>query len=238
MFLDNRYAAIYYRIIDMAANQKHIGYTEVHHIIPRCLGGNNVQDNLVRVTPKQHFVLHHLLTKMVSDPIKLRKLGRAWRMMCTASKDTPGRRTATRYHIERCSFIISRGKMSEEERLRRSATFKKKHAEDKEWAARRAESIRATMATPEYRAKVKLERMQRSNNPEYLAKLSEGNRRRYMRDEERVATSAAIRKVRSTSESRQKTSKASLDMWKNPEHRAKISAAMKRAWEKRRTEKL
>ena len=39
-------------------------YTEKHHIIPRSLGGSNDIDNLVRLTAKQHFICHKLLTKM------------------------------------------------------------------------------------------------------------------------------------------------------------------------------
>jgi len=29
------------------------GYSENHHIIPKCLGGSNDQENLVRLTPKE-----------------------------------------------------------------------------------------------------------------------------------------------------------------------------------------
>lgn len=36
-------------------------YMEVHHIIPRSLNGTNDHSNLVHLTPKEHFVCHHLL---------------------------------------------------------------------------------------------------------------------------------------------------------------------------------
>lgn len=36
---------------------------ETHHIIPRCLNGNNDETNLVNLTSKAHFVAHHLLYK-------------------------------------------------------------------------------------------------------------------------------------------------------------------------------
>jgi hypothetical protein len=37
-------------------------YYEQHHILPKCLGGNNEKNNLVLLTAKEHFVCHKLLT--------------------------------------------------------------------------------------------------------------------------------------------------------------------------------
>lgn len=37
---------------------------EKHHIIPRCMGGNNNIDNLVNLTPEEHFIAHQLLVKI------------------------------------------------------------------------------------------------------------------------------------------------------------------------------
>lgn len=42
-------------------------YTELHHIVPRCLGGTNVNDNLVRLTAREHFIAHRLLAKIHPD---------------------------------------------------------------------------------------------------------------------------------------------------------------------------
>lgn len=36
-------------------------YTEVHHIIPKCLGGSSEEDNLVLLTAEEHVVAHILL---------------------------------------------------------------------------------------------------------------------------------------------------------------------------------
>ena len=38
-------------------------YTETHHIIPRSLGGLDNDENLVRLTAREHFICHWLLTK-------------------------------------------------------------------------------------------------------------------------------------------------------------------------------
>lgn len=39
-------------------------YTEKHHIIPKCFGGPDTKDNLVSLTPEEHFLAHQLLVKM------------------------------------------------------------------------------------------------------------------------------------------------------------------------------
>ena len=50
--------------------QKNI-YFEKHHIIPRCMGGNNDQNNIVKLTAREHFVAHWILTKIYNKEWKL-----------------------------------------------------------------------------------------------------------------------------------------------------------------------
>lgn len=40
------------------------GYTETHHIIPRALQGSDDADNLIALTPEDHFMCHRLLAKI------------------------------------------------------------------------------------------------------------------------------------------------------------------------------
>lgn len=40
------------------------GYGEIHHIIPRSLGGKDLKENLVKLTAKEHFIAHRLLAKI------------------------------------------------------------------------------------------------------------------------------------------------------------------------------
>lgn len=54
------------------------GYKEKHHIIPRCLGGNDEPENLIELTAKQHFVAHKLLAE---ENVNNKKLISAWNMM-------------------------------------------------------------------------------------------------------------------------------------------------------------
>lgn len=39
-------------------------YAERHHILPRCMGGGGEPENLIRLTPEDHFFAHLLLAKM------------------------------------------------------------------------------------------------------------------------------------------------------------------------------
>lgn len=39
-------------------------YSEKHHIVPKCLGGGNDAENLVRLTLREHFIAHRLLVKI------------------------------------------------------------------------------------------------------------------------------------------------------------------------------
>ena len=58
------YAAHYSALIERAKNRAVDGYIERHHIIPRCIGGDNRKENIVALTPEEHFVAHQLLAKL------------------------------------------------------------------------------------------------------------------------------------------------------------------------------
>lgn len=58
------YTAIYERLIAKAKDRVIAEYTEAHHILPKCMGGDDGKDNLVNLTPEEHYVAHQLLCKM------------------------------------------------------------------------------------------------------------------------------------------------------------------------------
>lgn len=39
-------------------------YFELHHIVPRCLGGTDGESNLAKLTAEEHYVAHQLLVKL------------------------------------------------------------------------------------------------------------------------------------------------------------------------------
>lgn len=64
MFLNNKYKKWYNSIISNAKLKVNIGIVEKHHIIPKSLGGTDDNNNLVLLTPREHFICHLLLIKM------------------------------------------------------------------------------------------------------------------------------------------------------------------------------
>ena len=83
MFTDSKYTRWYYQIIESAKNSVPAVF-EKHHIIPRSIGGSNSTENLVRLTPRQHFICHLLLVKMTKGQHK-RSMIYASQMMCMKS---------------------------------------------------------------------------------------------------------------------------------------------------------
>lgn len=66
IFINNKYTNWYNSLINKAQNRIVLGYAEKHHIIPSALGGTNEKDNIVKLTPREHFICHLLLTKMTT----------------------------------------------------------------------------------------------------------------------------------------------------------------------------
>jgi hypothetical protein len=82
MYKDNKYTKWYYSIINKAQiRQLPLSeYKERHHVIPKSLGGNNLPENLVNLTAKEHFICHLLLPKMVNSTYKSKMLYALWSM--------------------------------------------------------------------------------------------------------------------------------------------------------------
>jgi 5-methylcytosine-specific restriction endonuclease McrA len=106
MYLHNKYTIWYYNIINHAKNRIIGTYTERHHIIPRSLGGNNEKTNIVRLTGREHFICHWLLTKMTQGKFKS-KMRYALRRMEHSSKDHQD----GRYHTKITSKVFERNKI-------------------------------------------------------------------------------------------------------------------------------
>ena len=76
----NKYKQWYTNITERAKNRVLETYTESHHIVPRSLGGRDERNNLVNLTPREHFICHWLLVKMTTGQ-EHHKMLNALRMM-------------------------------------------------------------------------------------------------------------------------------------------------------------
>lgn len=130
LFIDNKYTRTYYRIVGRAKTRVLDSYTEKHHIIPRSLGGTNLKENLVRLTAREHFICHLLLTKM-TDGTNKRKMTYAvfclmnFKNLFTKDRYTPTSRTFARLrklYSESVSSNLSGRKRSEESKRKQSVT--------------------------------------------------------------------------------------------------------------------
>lgn len=65
-FITNKYTRWYFNIIEQRKTFIYDGYTEKHHVIPIALGGTSDSSNLVRLSAREHFICHILLTKMTT----------------------------------------------------------------------------------------------------------------------------------------------------------------------------
>ena len=70
------YYKTYNQLIDKCIQMESDGYpedmyTEVHHILPKCMGGTNDKFNLVRMPVRYHIVAHMLLACIYINDIKL-----------------------------------------------------------------------------------------------------------------------------------------------------------------------
>jgi hypothetical protein len=66
-FLRNKYTQVYNNIIDRAMSRnlpRKSNGTEIHHIIPKSLGGVDLTSNTSVLTYREHFICHLLLPKM------------------------------------------------------------------------------------------------------------------------------------------------------------------------------
>ncbi len=66
------YQKIHDQIIERAKTRQLEGYRERHHIIPKCMGGNDDVTNLVYLTAREHFVVHKILCKIFPEVKGLR----------------------------------------------------------------------------------------------------------------------------------------------------------------------
>lgn len=86
------YIRIYEQLIKRAQERqitnKLTCYFEIHHIIPKCLGGEDIIENLVDLTAKEHFIAHALLCKIFP---KNHSLLSAFHMMSHCSDGTQER---------------------------------------------------------------------------------------------------------------------------------------------------
>lgn len=62
------YKHIYQNLIEKRKVHHPTGYVEAHHIVPKCIGGNDCAENIVLLTAREHYIAHWLLWKIHRTP--------------------------------------------------------------------------------------------------------------------------------------------------------------------------
>lgn len=101
------YQRIYESIISNAKTKTYYEYSEKHHIIPRCLGGNNNPDNIISLSYREHFLCHWLLCKIYPENKKLKA---AFGAMLTRQKNTSWQYEAVKRNLRDTHFPWLQGK--------------------------------------------------------------------------------------------------------------------------------
>lgn len=102
-------------------------YHEKHHIVPKCMGGTNDEDNLIDLYAREHFIAHKLLAKENPDNDKL--VYAWWCMSVVRNKNTQERYELTPEEHEEAKIAynnVNKGhSVSKETRNKISEALKK-----------------------------------------------------------------------------------------------------------------
>lgn len=127
------YSKIHNAIMNKALTRSNLsGYFEKHHIVPKCLGGLDTKDNIVKLTAKEHYIIHRILTRIYPTNKKIAYA--FWRMCNNGAK-----LASTRAYEE------GRKRVSELVAARKGLFRGRRHSEEMKRLI--SESIKKTKAT-------------------------------------------------------------------------------------------
>ncbi len=126
----NKYEKWYNNIIAKFVASPATDNVEVHHILPRSLGGGDYPSNLVHLTAKAHFLCHLLLFKMHTGEAKAKMATALLFMMTTRNKQLTSRTysAAKRSNVEHMRRALKGRVFTEETRRKMSVAAKKRFA--------------------------------------------------------------------------------------------------------------
>ena len=211
------YQLIHDQIIERAKERYIIGYTENHHIIPQCMDGNDNKENLVKITAREHFIVHKLLVEIYPNDGGLQK---AAFMMATCRKENRNYRVGAREF----------NRLKENFSIAQSVT-KKKYFEDPVNRAKQSAIVKKSYEDPAYRAKIGAAGKTRFKNPMERTKMSVAQKKSWANSNKRVNASASAKKRFEDLDERTRQSAAMKKLYEDPAYKTKIVASIKKYWE-------
>ena len=214
------------------------GYYEIHHIKARCMGGEDIKDNLVLLTYKEHIIAHLLLFIINPEVIGLRFAF----FMLTNLKDVKDSDSDLYIDLISLEYIRSETYNSPEFRKMQSELVKNAW-KDPEYRKIQSELAKNRWKDPEYRERKSKSSKNMWKDSEYRERKSELTKNQWKDPEFRERMSnmwkdPEFRKMQSElaknrwkdPEYRERKSKSSKNMWKDPEFRKIQSELTKNQW--------
>lgn len=215
------YQRIYNLLIERGKNRD-LGdvYKERHHIIPRCIGGSDLDDNLVHLTPEEHFLAHQLLVKIFPGNAKLIFALSAMCMNADSKKMIRNNKMFgwIKRNISECRKGIPR---SIETRQKLSAANKGKKLSD-EAKLKISEKSKGRKLTTEHKANISSGQIGKVVSDDTKAKISKS-----LKGKNKGKTYEEIYGPDKASELKASRSKNMKGRPKSEEHKSKLSAANK-----------
>ncbi len=182
------YAAHYDRLISRAQDRRLVCYTEIHHVVPRCMGGGDEAVNLVKLTPEEHYVAHQLLVKIYPTERKL--VFAAW-MMCNGKQRSNKRYAWLKDRHRKVLSETHKGKKMPEWNKAKliAANTGRKYSEDHRRNI--SEGQRGKVLSEEHRRKLSESHKGRRPSQETREKMSQSRMGRRLTDEQRQTLSRA-----------------------------------------------
>jgi len=166
------YQKIHNQIIERAKQREIDGYKERHHIIPRCLGGDDSVDNIVLLAAREHFIVHKLLCRIYPNEDKLFF---AYRMMAVMKNSKDNKRN---YYISAREFeeirILANEKIGNITRGRKMSK-RSKEVIEKQLATRKQNGYRHSAETKKKQSEKAIGRKFSNKHRENLSKSLTGN---------------------------------------------------------------
>lgn len=182
-------------------------YCERHHIIPKCMGGTDAEDNLIDLFAREHFIAHRLLA--LENPNN-KSLVASWWCMCYLRKNNINQEICTpeEYEEARINFSNSqKGRIVSQETRDKIGKANKGHSVSLETRQKISKKLTGTKLSEE--TKQKLSIIGKKNfTPEMKQKLIEANKNKIITQETKDKISQSKKGKKFSEEHKKNLSKA------------------------------
>lgn len=218
------YDKIYDSLINRASERTLSGYKEKHHIRPKCVGGEDIAENIVELTADEHYVCHQLLVKMkrYSDHINYNKLIFAANMMTIGKYRNNKKYKWLKIKFSKANSEVNSSKKQSKDTIakrilkntgkKRTAETKQKIASSKIGVKRMAFSLewRRNMGCPGERNGM----YGKHHTCEAKEKISKANKGRVLSEEQKKQISIKQKGLKDSEETKRLKSESMKASWK------------------------